>query len=76
MRQYCFNRTTDLRLLWELKARMRTEEWMYRDLGTEPRAFFQVGCGLFYLFIYFLQTKRKVLFVWLLMREQHGTLSQ
>ncbi len=25
---------------------MRTEERMYRDLGTEPHSFFQVSCGL------------------------------
>ena len=40
MRPYCFNRTTDWRLLWELRARMRTEEGMCRDLGTEPHSFF------------------------------------
>lgn len=35
MRQYCFNGTADLRLLWELRAGMRTGERMCRDLGTE-----------------------------------------
>lgn len=39
MRRYCFNRTTDLRLLWELRAEMRTEKQMYRDLGTELHSF-------------------------------------
>lgn len=39
MRQYCFNGTADLRLLWELRAWMRTGEQMHRDLGTESLSF-------------------------------------
>lgn len=35
MRQYCFNGTADLRLLWELRAGMRTGERMCGDLRTE-----------------------------------------
>lgn len=45
MGQYCFNRTPDLRLLWELRAEMRTEKQMYRDLGMELHSF------LFFLLI-------------------------
>lgn len=66
MRQYCFNRTTDLRLLWELRARTRTEEGMYRDLGTEPHSFFQVRCELVSS-----SDRGKVLFVWLMMVGRH-----
>lgn len=50
MRQYCFNGTADLRLLWELRAGMRTGERMCRDLGTESflsffLSFFFEVCG-------------------------------
>lgn len=49
---------------------MRTEEWMYRDLGTEHPPpppfffFFQVSCGFFF-------RQEKVLFVWFMMIERH-----
>lgn len=47
MRQYCFNGTADLRLLWELRAGMRTGERMCGDLRTESfLSFFEVSCGL------------------------------
>lgn len=44
---------------------MRTEEEMYRDLGTEPHSFFQVRSGLVSS-----SDRGKVLFVWLTMTER------
>lgn len=51
MRQYCFNGTADLRLLWELRAGMRTGERMCGDLRTQSFLsfflfFFEVRGGL------------------------------
>lgn len=50
MKQYCFNGTADLRLLWELRAGMRTGERMCGDLRTESFLsfflFFEVRSGL------------------------------
>lgn len=46
---------------------MRTEERMYRDLGTELHSFFKSAVD------WFLLQTGKVLFVWLMMTERHKT---
>ncbi len=68
MRQYCFNRTADFRLLWELRARTRTEERMYKDFGTEPHSVFKSAVN------WLLHHTGGLLFVWIMMVERHKTL--
>lgn len=51
MRQYCFNGTADLRLLWELRAGMRTGERMCGDLRTESFLSFFFSSPSFFFFL-------------------------